>query len=114
MARIWQHASVCVSAAFGLLTMASPANAQAWDGAVTFKIARIDVTQGNNFGFRVHGDQPMCGAGTTWWVYMNVTWDNYQATAALLTSAWLAGRQITVHSWKDPAGYCQIGYVSVV
>jgi len=62
--------------------MASPASARAWDGAVTFKIARIDTTQGNNFGFRVRGDQPMCGPGTDWWVYMNITWDNYQATAA--------------------------------
>lgn len=114
MARIWQIVSVCGLLLSGILATAGPSSAQAWDGVATFKIARIDTTQGLNFGFRVHGDQPMCGAGSPWWVYMNVNWDNYQATAALLTSAWLAGRQVTVHSIKDAAGYCLIGYVSVV
>lgn len=114
MVRTWQALSVRSLAILGMLVYAGPLLAQAWDGVATFKIGRIDTTQGQNFGFRVHGNQPMCGPGTPWWVYMNVTWDNYQATAALLTSAWLAGRQITVHSTKDAAGYCHIGYVSVI
>jgi hypothetical protein len=95
-----------------MLATTAPATAQAWDGVATFKIARIDTTAGQNYGFRVHGDQPMCGAGSPPWVYMNVTWDNYQATAALLTSAWLAGRTIIVFSTKDPTGNCLIGYVA--
>lgn len=80
-------------------------------GVVTFKILQLETTDGTNFAFRVQGPSAMCGAGTPFWVYMNTDWDNYQATAALLTSAWMSGRQITVFSNKDAGGYCRLGYV---
>lgn len=93
----------------GIVLSASPA--LAWDGVKTGKITGIDTTSGNNYGFRVWLDgTPMCGTAENW-AYMNRNWDNYDATAALLTAAYLASKTVVIYTDKN-GNYCQIGYVS--
>ena len=87
--------------------------AAAWDGVVTVKILQIEATDGGNYGFRIWGGIAMCGDGSLGWAYMEPTWNNYQATAALITSAWLANRAVTFYSNKDANGYCRFSHVTV-
>jgi hypothetical protein len=44
---------------------------------------------------------------------MNHSYDNYQATAALLMTAWTTNRTVTLFTTKDAGGWCKIGYVSI-
>lgn len=85
----------------------------AWDGVKTGKITGIDVvSDAGNFGFRVYMDgTPMCGTSEVW-AFANKNVTNYDALVATVTSAYLAGKNITVLSNK--AGiYCEIGYVQL-
>lgn len=87
------------SAAY-LAIAALPHAAYAWDGAKSGKITGLDVTDGQNYGFRVYLDgSPMCGTSEGW-AYMNRDWDNYDAMAALLTSAYLGGKDVTIYTTK--------------
>ena len=93
---------------FAALSCASPA--LAWDGIKTGKITGIDVTGGQNFGFRVYLDgTPMCGT-TEVWAFANKDFDNYDALVSVITSAYLAGKTVTVLTNQDGV-YCRIGYV---
>ena len=98
----------------GLLLALSPASpALAWDGAITGKILRLDVTDPGNFSFRVIlvGEPSMCSGGDNFaWLY---TVDgNYDGYVSTLTSAFLAGKTVTVFS-NLQSGHCHIGYISV-
>lgn len=87
-------------------------SAYAWDGAKTGKITAIDIAEGQNFGFRIYMDgNPMCGT-TDAFAYMNRDWDNYDAMAALLTSAYFSGKSVLVYTTKVGTN-CKIGYVTV-
>ena len=89
--------------------LSSPANA--WDGIKAGKVSGLDVTDGQNFGFRIYMDgTPMCGT-TEAWAYANRNWDNYDALVSLLTSAYLTGKQVVVHTTKN-GPYCEIHYVA--
>jgi hypothetical protein len=102
---------VGLSAAF---TFATPADAQTWDGVIVGKVSGIDAANGNNLDFRVFLDgAPACGANTPGFAYMNHSYDNYQATAALLMTAWTTNRTVTLFTTKDAGGWCKIGYVSI-
>ena len=103
---VWRIAIV------GLLSMFFMAgSANAWDGIKPGKITGIDVTNAQNFGFRIYMDgTPMCGT-TEAWAYLNKDWDNYDAMVSLLTSAYLSGKNVVVHTTKSGV-YCQIGYVA--
>lgn len=95
-------------------TFAAPANAQTWDGVVTGKVSRIDAANGNNLDFRVFLDgASACGANTPSFAYMNHDYDNYQATTALLMTAWTTNRTVKLFTIKDAGGWCKIGYVSI-
>jgi hypothetical protein len=101
-------ARITILAASCMLT--SSLQAQGWAGQKTGKITGIDLTEGENFGFRLYMDgTSMCGT-TEVWAFMNKSWDNYQATAALLTSAYLTQKNVTVLTYRD-GNYCRIGYV---
>jgi hypothetical protein len=91
--------------------------ALAWDGAVAGKVAVIDVTGGDNYGFRIslEGNPSLCGNGNTW-AYINQSDSNYQTYAAVLLAAKLAQKDVTVYSVQESIsgkGYCKMGYISL-
>lgn len=93
---------------------AAPAKAQPWDGVVNGKVSSIHTANGNNLDFRVYLDgAPVCGANTPGFAYINHDYDNYQATAALIMTAWTTNRIVTLLTTKDVNGWCKIGYVAV-
>ena len=105
------RASVAVLIGVYVFSFGGPVSAQAWDGVKTGRITGIDTTDGANFGFRVYSDgTPMCGTSEGW-AYMNSAWDNYQATAALLTSAYTSGKQVTIFTVRQGVN-CEIHYVA--
>lgn len=82
----------------------------AWDGVKSGKISGLDVTTAQNYAFRVYMDgTPMCGTTETW-AYINKSWDNYEAMVSLLTSAYLSGKTVVVHTTRVGT-YCEIGHV---
>ena len=90
--------------------MSSPV--QAWDGSKSGKVTGIDLTGGQNFGFRVYMDgTPMCGT-TESWAYVNKDFDNYDAFVSVITTAYFSGKPITLITTKVGL-YCHIGYVSL-
>jgi hypothetical protein len=96
-----------------LLTATTPA--LAWDGAVTGKIAQLDVSAaGENYGFRVTlvGAPTVCTGGVGW-AAINTSATNYQATGSLLELAYSLGKVVTIYTTKDANNYCVIGYVSL-
>lgn len=101
---------ICRAIVTLLLLCSAPAFA--WDGVKGGKITGLDVTNAQNFGFRVYMDgTPMCGT-TESWAYINKDWDNYQAMVSLLTSAYLAGKTVTIYTNKVGQN-CEIGYVAM-
>lgn len=91
--------------------------ANAWDGIVTGNIASIDVTGGNNYGFRValEGTPALCGNAHTW-AFVNESDSNYQTFVAVLLAAKAAKQNVTLFTNKtgnEPDGYCHIGYIRV-
>lgn len=94
-----------------LILTPSVTQAQAWDGMKTGKLTRIDVvTNGANFGFRVYMDvREMCGNDGNW-AFINKGDSNYDAMVALLLSAHMNSKSITLLSTKE-GPYCHIGYV---
>jgi hypothetical protein len=105
------RASVAALIGAYVLAFGGQASAQTWDGVKTGKITGIDTTDGVNFAFRVYMDgTPMCGSSAGW-AYMNSSWDNYQATAGLLTTAYISGKQVTIYTVRQGT-YCEIHYVA--
>jgi hypothetical protein len=101
--------TVGLSAAILLLTAKA---ALAWDGAVSGIPTVIDVTDGNNYGFRVYvGSQAMCGNANNWG-YLNSTDSNYSAYVAAILMAKAQGSTLVVYSNRDANGYCHIGYMT--
>ena len=101
--------------ALGIL-ISSTANA-AWDGATSGKISVIDVTSGNNYGFRITlaGAPKLCGNDHAW-AYINESDSNYNVYVSVLLAAKAANYNVTVYTnRKDSAanGYCRIGYIAV-
>ncbi len=93
-----------------LVTVAGYASAQGWAGVKSGAISGIDVTSGQNFGLRVYMDgSPMCGEGSAAWAFANKDFDNYDALASLLTSAYMPGKQVGIYTTRE-GPYCRIGY----
>lgn len=84
--------------------------AYAWDGMKSGKLTRVEVvTNGDNFGFRVYQDAtPMCSTSENWG-FVNKGDSNYDAMVALLMSAYMNGKSVTLLSTKE-GPYCHIGY----
>lgn len=92
-------------------------SASAWDGIIVGKIASIDVTAGNNYGFRVslEGSPAICGNAHTW-AFLNETDSNYQTFVSVLLTAKVSKQNITLYTNRagaDSAGYCHIGYIQI-
>lgn len=98
--------------AAALLLVTPIGEAVAWDGVETGKIVQIHLTEANNFGARIYleGVTAMCGSGSADWAYMNSSYDNYQATLAVLTTAWAAGKSVRLYTNRSGIT-CEIGYV---
>lgn len=92
------------------------ANGFAWDGAVSGKVRTIDVTGGNNYGFRIalEGSPKLCGNENSW-AFINVSDSNYQTYVAVLLAAKAAQFDVRVYTNRtsDENGYCRIGYIAV-
>lgn len=89
--------------------------AQAWDGMITGKIQNIDVTGGQNYGFRISlvNTPPLCGSGHAW-AYLNDTDSNYETFVSVLLAAKLSDRSVTIYTNKETISgnnYCKIGYI---
>lgn len=94
-----------------------PFKTTAWDGSIAGKIAAIDVTDNNNYDFRVtlEGAKKPCGNDNTW-AYLNHTDSNYNTYISVLLAAHLAGKEILVFANQEKIsgkGYCHIGYISI-
>jgi hypothetical protein len=112
--KIIPYTRQCVIAGAALLLTATT-SALAWDGAVTGKIAQLDVSAaGENYGFRVMlvGAPTMCTGGVGW-AAINTSATNYQATVSLFYLAYSLGKNVTVYTTKDANNYCVIGYVAL-
>lgn len=97
---------------FSILCLIYSTPSFAWDGVKGGKITGLDVTNAQNFGFRVYMDgTPMCGTAEGW-AYINKDWDNYQAMVSLITSAYLSGKNVTIYTNKV-GQYCEIGYLAM-
>jgi hypothetical protein len=105
-----ERLAVGLAACCGL--MAAPA-ALAWDGAVNGTISNIDVTGGQNYGFRISlsGVPAMCSIGDSW-AYLNDTDSNYKTYVAALMLAKAQGKRVVVYSVVE-SGHCHMGYISV-
>jgi hypothetical protein len=89
-----------------------PGLAVAWDGQISGVIFELDVTAGDDSGFRVFlPTTSMCGNSMNW-AYLNSSDSNYSTYAAALMMAKATGENIVVFSNKDSNGYCHIGYVA--
>lgn len=87
----------------------------AWDGAVTGKVGVMQVTHGENYGFRVHltSGQQLCGNAHNW-AYVNNSDSNYNTYVGVLLTAKTAQHTVTIYSnQKGSNGYCHIGHVTV-
>lgn len=86
----------------------------AWDGSASGKITLFEATDAENYGFRVHvaSGTGQCGAGTPGWSYVNKSFDNYDVFVSLLTSAFLAGKSVTIYS-DNIGGYCRMAHIQI-
>lgn len=93
-----------------VIIMCASSQAYAWDGVKSGKLTRVDVvTNGENFGFRAFQDgSPMCGTSEDWG-FVNKGDSNYEAMVAVLMSAYMNGKSVTLYSTKEGA-YCHIDY----
>lgn len=83
------------------LVLAASANAQQWDGSNTGKITTIDVTNAENFGFRVYLDgRSMCTNGPPW-AYLNGSDSNYKTYVSLLMMARAMDRPVLIYTSKQ-------------
>lgn len=80
------------------LTMASPLT-YSWDGEVTGLIKQIDVTGGEDYGFRVQleGGPSLCANAHTW-AYLNASDSNYNAYVSVLLAARMAQKTVTIYT----------------
>ena len=109
----WMRTTVVSLALCALGAVAFPNPALAWSGQVSGVIFELDVTDGNDFGFRVFLPvTSMCGTSTPNWAYLNSSDSNYSTYAAALMMAKATSEGVTIFSNVDSSGYCHIGYVA--
>ena len=88
-----------------------------WAGANVCKILKIDVTSGDNFGFRVVTDavdllNDKDVPAKTSWAYLNESDSNYKTYVSLLTMAFFLEHKVTIYV-RNVNGYAHIGYIQV-
>ncbi len=90
-----------------------------WDGLERIKITRIDVTGGENFGFRVYADSSDLLNDTdkehrpTNWAYINESDSNYKTFVALLTTAYTLDYTVQLRVIEDDRGFAKIHYIVI-
>lgn len=101
---------------FGFICLVLSVHAFAWDGNVSGKIYSVDVTGGENYGFRVsldNGSKALCGNNHKW-AYVNESFSNYQTYVAVLLAAKMAEKTVVLYTnQRGSNGYCEIGYISI-
>lgn len=85
----------------------------AWDGVTTGKINTIDVTNAEDFGFRITftNGEKFCGSQT--WAFLNKSDSNYDTYVSVLLAAKMAEKTVSVYTTSS-GGYCRIGYITIV
>jgi hypothetical protein len=85
----------------------------AWDGVVSGTVYAVEITGGNNYGFRVFvsGVTNMCGTGSNW-AYLNESDSNYKTYVAAILAAKAQASPVALYT-TVVSGYCQIGYISI-
>ena len=99
--------------AFGSLMLVVEGPAFAWDGVVSGTIATVQITAGQNFGFRLflNGVTTMCTGGPNW-AYLNEADSNYKTYVAAFLLAKAQGNTVAVYTTLEN-GQCHIGYISI-
>ena len=87
----------------------------AWDGTVSGKISSINVTGGQNYGFRISlaNSPKLCGNNNTW-AYLNESDSNYKTYISVLLAAKMADKNVVVYTNQEKTSgqsYCHIGYI---
>lgn len=102
---------------FLLLTFFTTQAFAAWDAVTTGTIAQIDVTSGNNYGFRISlKNSPQLCANEHRWAYLNENDSNYNVYVSVLMAAKAANQTVIVFTNRkdnSPTGFCHIGYIAV-
>jgi hypothetical protein len=88
-----------------------------WDGTTSGKINSIQVTSGNNYGFRVtlSGSPTLCGNNHKW-AYVNESDSNYAVYVSSLLAAKAAQQTVTLYTYRKDSeidGYCHIGHIQI-
>lgn len=56
----------------------------------------------------------MCGAGTASWVYVNKSFDNYDAIVSIILTARADRSNIILYATRDgSSAYCKISYIDL-
>jgi len=100
---------------FVMLSVLSQSVFAAWDGSVTGEIKTIEVTAGENYGFRVilTGNPQLCGNSHTW-AYIKESDSNYQTYVSVLLAAKMGNKKVQLLTTKETSSgneYCHIGYM---
>ena len=100
-----------------LMLAVLPLGAKAWDGKTSGTIQSIDVTAGENFGFRLvlKNSPTLCGNSNTW-AYINESDSNSKTLISVLLAAKLAEKPVTIFTFRETAsgkGYCHILYITL-
>ncbi|HEU5134467.1 MAG TPA: hypothetical protein VFU13_04925 [Steroidobacteraceae bacterium] len=97
----------------GFVVLCASPVALAWDGYPSGVPGLIQVTHGDNYGFRVQFSPavPMCG-NDNHWAYLNSTDSNYSTYVAVIMMAKSQGQPVMVYSNRDTNGYCRIGHLA--
>jgi len=98
-----------------LVLLIATFKALAWDGSITGEINRIDVTSGNNYGFRVtlNNSPKLCGNEHSW-AYLNESDSNYKTYVSVLLAAKMGGVPVHLYVNKETTSghdFCHIGYI---
>jgi hypothetical protein len=90
-------------------------SALAWDGVNTGVPGLIEITHGQNYGFRVHltNVTAMCGSGSFNWVYLNASDSNYTTYVAAILAAKAQGTEVLLYGVLEPGGYCKLGHMAM-
>lgn len=92
-----------------------PGSSSAWDGYTSGRIQTIEVTQINNFPFRVQleGGPVLCTGGHGW-AYLDGNGTNYKVFATALLAARAQGIPVALYTTNDSSGvsYCRIDHLA--
>lgn len=86
-----------------------------WDGSVTGKVGRLEVTNGDNYGLRIYlkENPKLCNNSTTWG-YIDPSNSNYDIYVSLITASKFADATVTLHTTQTSSGLCEIVLLYVI